>query len=115
MPGFSAKLRRMFLSHEELEAEELRELSVDAGAETLASARPRSRVTLMGTITSITSDARNGWLEAEVTDGTGTVRLVWMGRGHIACLLPCRRVRVAGMLTTEDGMPVIYNPDFELL
>jgi len=113
--SFAGKLRRFFASHEELEAEELRQQSVVSGAETLASARPRSRVTLRGTITSITSDARNGWLEAEVTDGTGTVRLVWMGRDHIQCLLPGRHVRVAGRLASEEGMPVIYNPDFELL
>ncbi|NHB83676.1 OB-fold nucleic acid binding domain-containing protein [Tessaracoccus sp. HDW20] len=77
--SFAGKLRRFFASHEELEAEDLRQQSVISGAVTLATAQPRSRVTLRGTITSITSDARNGWLEAEVTDGTGTVRLVWMG------------------------------------
>ncbi len=113
--SLGSRLRRFFASHEELEAEELREQSVDCGAETLSSARPRSRVTLRGTITSLTSDAKNGWLEAEVTDGTGTVRLVWMGRDHIQCLIPGRHVRIVGRLASEDGKPVIYNPEFELL
>lgn len=109
------RLRRLFLSHEELEAEELREQSVDCGAQTLATAQPRSRVRLRGTITSMTSDAANGWLEAELTDGTGVVRLVWMGRDHISCLIPGRHVRVEGRLASEGGKPVIFNPEFELL
>lgn len=112
---FADRVRRFFLTHEELEDEELREQSVDSGAQTLASAPIRSRVTLRGTITSVTSDARNGWLEAEVSDGTGTVRLVWMGRSHIQCLLPGRHVRVEGRLAKDNGVAVIYNPDFELL
>lgn len=109
------RMHRFLLTHEELEDEELREQAVEAGAQSLASARPRSRVQLRGTIVSLTSDARNGWLEAEVSDGTGIVRLVWMGRGHIECLIPGRHVLVAGRLASENGRPVIYNPEFELV
>ena len=113
--SLSERLRKLFLSHEELEAEELRDQSVGCGAQTLSAAVPRSRVTLRGTITSLTSDAKNGWLEAEMSDGTGTVRLVWMGRDRIACLLPGKHVRIEGRLALEEGRPVIYNPEFELL
>lgn len=74
MPSLGERMRRLFLSHEELENEELREQSEVAGVQTVASAEPRSRVQLRGTIVSLTSDAKNGWLEAEVNDGTGTVR-----------------------------------------
>ena len=115
MPSLGERMRKLFLSHEELENEELREQSEVAGVQTVASAEPRSRVQLRGTIVSLTSDAKNGWLEAEVNDGTGTVRLVWMGRSHIQCLLPGRHVQVEGRLAREDGVPVIYHPDFELL
>lgn len=109
------RMRRFFLSHEELEAEELRDQSHDAGAEPLAEAAPRSRVTVFGTITSVTSDAASGWLEAVVNDGTGSVRLVWMGRSRIECLLPGRTIRVRGRLAKDHGELVIYNPDFEIL
>lgn len=109
------RLRRFFLSHEELEAEELRDQAHEAGAEPLAQAKVRSRVTVVGTVTSVTSDAASGWLEAAVSDGTGSVRLVWMGRSRIECLLPGRTVRVSGRLARDHGDLVIYNPDFEIL
>ncbi len=109
------RLRRFFLSHEELEATELLEQSADAGAQPLASCAQRSRVTLRGTVTSVTSDADHGWLEADVSDGSGTVRLVWMGRDHLDCMLPGLSVLVRGRLAEEGGRCVIYNPDFEIL
>lgn len=109
------RLRRYFLSHEELEASELREQAQVAGAQTLAGSAVRSRVTLRGTITSVTSDADHGWLEAEVSDGSGTVRLVWMGRDHLECLLPGRHIQVEGRLAQDHGQYVIYNPDFRIV
>lgn len=109
------RLRGLFASQEELEARELREQATDAGAQTLASCAERSRVTLRGTIVSVTSDAENGWLEAELNDGSGTVRLIWMGRTRIGCLLPGHALRVSGRLATADGGPAIYNPDYEIL
>lgn len=109
------RLRGLFASQEELEARELRQQATDAGAQTLASCAERSRVTLRGTIVSVTSDAENGWLEAELDDGSGTVRLIWMGRTRIGCLLPGHALRVSGRLATADGVPAIYNPDYEIL
>ena len=109
------RLRGLFASQEELEARELREQATDAGAQTLASCAERSRVTLRGTIVSVTSDAENVWLEAELDDGSGTVRLIWMGRTRIGCLLPGHALRVSGRLATADGVPAIYNPDYEIL
>ena len=109
------RLRRYFLSPEELEATELREQAEVSGAQPLTSCQMRSRVTLQGTITSVTSDADHGWLEAEVTDGSGTVKLVWMGRSRVECLLPGRHIRVQGRLAQADGDCVMYNPDFEIV
>ena len=113
--SFGGRLKGFFVPQEELEARELREQATDAGAQTLASCAPRSRVTLRGTVVSVTSDAANGWLEAELNDGSGTVRLIWMGRTRIGCLLPGHALRVSGRLATADGGLVIYNPDYELL
>ncbi len=112
---FSEKVRRVFAPEEELEAEELREQAADCGAQQLTDCSPRSHVTIRGTVVSVTSDADNGWLEAEVTDGTAKVRLVWMGRSRIECLLPGRNVLVHGRLAVDHKAYVIYNPDFEIV
>lgn len=109
------RLRRWLTPIEEIEATELRQRAEDCGAEPVAAAAPRSKVTLRGEIVSVTSDAKNGWLEAEVNDGSGAVRLVWMGRSRLECLMPGRHIRVSGRLAEEDGKPVIFNPDFEVL
>ena len=114
-PSLLERLRRLVTPVEELEATELRQRAADVGAHPLASCEPRSRVILRGEIVSITSDAKNGWLEAEVNDGSGTVRLIWMGRSRLECLMPGRHIRVAGRLAEEDSSPVIYNPDFEVI
>ena len=113
--SFGAKLRSLLLSEEELEAAELREAAEGAGAQTLASCPMRSHVTLQGTVTSVTADADHGWLEAEMSDGSGTVRLIWMGRDRLTCVLPGRRIRVSGRLAEADGRTTIYNPDYEIV
>lgn len=109
------RVRRIFTSEEELEAQELRERATGCGAQPIAEAELRSHVVIRGTVISVTSDAENGWLEAEVSDGTGMVRLVWMGRSRIECLLPGRHVRVKGRLAQDHRDLVIYNPYFEIL
>lgn len=109
------RLRRFLLSSDELEDTELREQAVNSGASQLAKCAVRSKVTLRGTVTSLTSDAKHGWLEAEVSDGSGTVRVVWMGRDRIECILPGRTVQLTGRLAEDDGALVLYNPEFEVI
>ena len=109
------RLRRYFWSPERLEAEDLEKAARDCGATPLAQCHSRQRVTVRGTITAVTSGDKNGWVSAELSDGTGTVRLVWMGRTTIDCTLPGRHVKATGRLAELDGAPAIYNPDFEVL
>ena len=45
----------------------------------------------------------------------GTVKLVWMGRSRLECLLPGRHIRVDGRLAQADGACVMYNPDFAIV
>ena len=102
------RLRGFFVAQEELEARELREQAAEVGAQSLASCVPRSRVTLRGTVTSVTSDADNGWLEAELDDGSGTVRLIWMGRTRIGCISPCARIDAA---SSSDAAATVWTND----
>ncbi|HET9127213.1 MAG TPA: OB-fold nucleic acid binding domain-containing protein [Propionibacteriaceae bacterium] len=85
--------------------------------EHLDQCRLRTEVTLVGRITVLTlSTAGAGrGLEAELDDGTGTVRLVWLGRPSVPGIVAGRRLRVTGRLTQSDGRRTIFNPRYQLL
>lgn len=110
-------LRRMSASNEDLEDEDLRQRSIDAGASTIADAELRTRVHLRGRIEVLTLNPNgvNRWLEAELGDGTGAVHLIWMGRRRIPGLRAGRRLAVEGLISSSDGRRVIYNPRYQLL
>ncbi|MGV8845508.1 OB-fold nucleic acid binding domain-containing protein [Tessaracoccus sp.] len=99
---------------EQLENEDLTAQARKAGAIPLNECQVRQKVTLRGTVTSVTA-SNSSWLEADLNDGTGTVSLIWMGRRRIECILPGRHLLVTGRLTEEEGRRVIFNPEFEVL
>ncbi len=108
------RLRRFLSTAEQLEAEDLADQAREAGAVPLSECHVRQKVTLRGTITSVTA-SNTSWLEADLSDGTGSVSLIWMGRRRIECIMPGRHLLVAGRLTEEEGRRVIFNPEFEVL
>ena len=117
-PGLLSRLaHRLSASTQDLESEHLHELVVAEGSESIGHAHLRTQVTFRGTIAQITINPRGGnrWLEAELTDGTGSVRLIWMGRRVVPGIEPGRHLRVRGLLTLVDGQRAIYNPDYTLL
>ncbi|MFC5379741.1 OB-fold nucleic acid binding domain-containing protein [Aquipuribacter nitratireducens] len=78
----------------------------------------RCRATLCGTLRSVTVEPAPAscHLEAELFDGSGTVRLRWIGRSAIPGVEPGRQLRVTGTVSRcDDGSKVIYNPAYELL
>lgn len=110
-------LRRWGASNDELESEELQRAAQASGATTIAQAVDRQRVTLRGVISVLTMKPRNGtpWLEAEFTDGSGTITLIWMGRREIPGITAGRQLRVEGRLSYVDGERRLYNPRYELV
>lgn len=110
-------LRRLLRSNEELVSEELVTQAVKSGATPIAEARDRTRVTVQGTVAILTinSQKRHSWLEADLVDGSGTLVLLWMGRGTIPGITAGRRLRVHGLISSRDGRRVMYNPSYELL
>lgn len=109
------RLRRFFSTPEELEAADLEERARGSGARPISESNVRDSVRLRGTITSMTAVAESGWLEAELSDGTGIVKLVWMGRRRIDCIMPGTHLLVTGRLARSGEELVIYNPDFEVV
>lgn len=108
------RLRRLLTSPEQLEAEDRADHARAAGAIPLIECKVRQKVTLQGTITSVSSSNTAG-LEAVLEDGTGSVHLIWMGRRRIECVTSGRDLLVTGRLSEEEGRQVIFNPEFEVL
>lgn len=113
--SLGARLRRLFSTPEEIEAEELEERARDSGASRISDAVPRQRVKVRGTISALDEVDDAGWLQATLTDGSGEVRLVWMGRRSLQCIAPGTRLVVTGRLAGDEDTRVIYNPEFEVV
>lgn len=54
-------------------------------------------------------------LAADLSDDTGVVKIVWIGRREIPGIVPGARLRVFGMVAVHDGEAVLYNPRYDLL
>lgn len=109
------RLRRWFATPEQREAEDMAELARECGAHPIAGARERSRVVFVGEVVQIGPSPATGWLEAELTDGTGSVTLVWMGRRQLEAVTPGTHLRVAGRLASDGGRLVVFNPDYDVV
>lgn len=111
------RLRESMRSNDEIASEDRRRLASEQGCDAVGDCADRSRVTLRGTIEVLTVRPRQDvpWLEAELSDGTGKVTLIWMGRRAIPGIDAGRDLIVKGRISTADGGARMYNPDYELL
>jgi hypothetical protein len=114
--GLRRFLRRMTSSKAELEAEDLQKSSGDEGATPIMECGERKRHCVAGTLRTVTLRPRGGApaLEAELYDGTDVISLVWLGRRKIAGIDPGRMLRAEGLVSTQDGRKVMFNPRYEL-
>jgi hypothetical protein len=114
--GVRRLLRRLVASDSELDAEDLQEASVRAGATPVQECAQGGRVTVSGRLTSVVYTPRTNLptLEAELFDGSGTVTLVWLGRRRIPGIEPGRSLSAEGRLAVRDDRKVIYNPRYTL-
>lgn len=88
-----------------------------AGAvEQIDSCRSGQRVTIEGTIVSVSlhPEQRAASLEAAVSDASGVVNIVWLGRRRIPGIEVGRTIALSGRITCPGRIPVIYNPRYEL-
>jgi RecG-like helicase len=101
----------------EHDARDLRRQAESVGATPVAKCGERQRVTVRGTVRSLTLRPMSGTpaLEVELFDGTASVTLVWLGRREIAGVAPGRQLRATGCITTSGDRRVIFNPRYELV
>lgn len=109
-------LSRIATPDAELDAAQLREASADCGAVPIASVAERRRVSVNGTLRSVTMRPRAGMpaLEAELYDGSGTLSICWLGRRRIPGITAGRKVLATGFVAFPEGSPVMFNPRYEL-
>lgn len=88
-----------------------------SGAISIADAPDRERVKLRGALRTVSLRPRAGVpaLEAELTDGSGVITVVWLGRRRIAGIEPGRAIEVEGRIGAHLGTRIMYNPRYELI
>ena len=82
----------------------------------IADAPEREQVVVNGVLRTVTLRPRGGVpaLEAELDDGSGVVTVVWLGRRRITGVDPGRSMTVAGCIGRQGGVPIMFNPRYEL-
>jgi len=113
---FRRFFRRMAESDEQRYAEEIRTWAESVpGSVRIAEASARSRVKLAGVVRRITVRPLEGneSLEAILSDGTGEVTVMWMGRRTIRGLSLGTRLVVEGLVADQRGEKRMVNPSFE--
>src|SRR6478609_3616147 len=118
--GEKTKLRRTiskWANSGDQDERDLRRTHGEGGFEQIGSAPDREQVRLRGTLRTVTLRPRGGVpaLEAELSDGTGSITIVWLGRRRITGIAPGRSLSVEGRIGMHDGQPILYNPRYELI
>ncbi len=111
-------LRRLGSAKAVLEADELASEASQAGVDRICSCSTGEMVTLRGTIGSVTVNPASvvPQFESELYDGTGRIRIVWLGRRSVPGVEAGRKVVVTGRVTCDHvGTDVtMFNPAYEL-
>jgi RecG-like helicase len=114
--SFRRFLQRMAESDEERLAEEIQEWAATVpGTVRIRDAPTRSRVKIAGVVKRITVRPLEGFesLEALITDGTGELSVLWMGRRSIPGLTLGTRIVVEGVVAEKRGGLKMVNPMYE--
>lgn len=109
-------IRSALASRAEVEADEERRETERRGCTAVDELAPRTRAQVSGVLRAVTLRPRRSVqaLEADLYDGSGTLRVVWLGRREITGIEPGRRAKVEGLVCLQDGRPTMFNPRYEL-
>ena len=118
--GEKSRLRRSisrWASSSDQHARDLRKTYAESGVSTIADAPDRERVTLRGTLRTVTLRPRGGVpaLEAELYDGSGVITIIWLGRRRISGISPGRGIEIQGRIGVHEGHRIMYNPRYQLI
>ena len=93
------------------------ELHLAEGLTPIGRLRHRDRVTIGGRVRAVRVQPRAGvaTLQCFVTDGTGEIRLVFLGRRHVAGIEPTAHLTATGVVGQHGGTLEILNPEYQLV
>ncbi|HEX9124459.1 MAG TPA: OB-fold nucleic acid binding domain-containing protein [Actinomycetota bacterium] len=118
--GLARRLRGFFTrlteSDEQRLADEIERWAEKVpGTARIADVAVRDRAKIAGVVKRITVRPMEGSesLEALVSDGTGEIRVVWMGRRSIPGLKLGTRIVVEGVMAEQRAERRMVNPSFE--
>lgn len=86
------------------------------GDTTIANAPVGTVVRISGDVASmkVAPKATVQAFEVEISDDSGTLTLVWLGRYSIHGITPGRRLTVQGRVVRNGDLRLMYNPRYEL-
>lgn len=110
---------RLTRSRTEDEAALLQKLSQqepDPLAQPICACVPGQAVVVRGIVRSVSTPPAGSSpaVEIELDDGSGSLRVIWLGRRRIPGIDAGRSMVVRGRLTCHTDHPTIYNPRYEL-
>jgi hypothetical protein len=115
--GLKDRFRRMTAPQSEREAADIAELCAGRATTAVTACRVGQKVSVAGTIRCVRLAPLAGapTFEVDLWDGSGTVRLVFLGRRSIPGLAAGRTLVADGRLTESGGRMTVFNPRYELL
>ncbi len=119
--GWGMALRKLFsrVSRpiDEIDREKLGVFAVGRGGEPISGLGPRTRARVAGEIRSVRIVPRAGApaIEVQVSDGSGSITAVFLGRRKIGGVTAGRKLIVQGMVMGEPGRLLMHNPLYELV
>jgi hypothetical protein len=115
--GSRSLLARLAQDQTAQDADRLEQAARDLGATHIRDCPGGCTITVHGRLRSVTLRpvASAPAVEAELWDGTGLMRLLFLGRRRIPGVTPGRSVQVTGRAILRDGERTMVNPRYRLL
>ena len=117
MNMISRVLDRLGQDQAQQEADDLARTCARTGCTRIADLVPRQTARVTGAVHSLAVQPAQSppRLEVELYDGTGVLRLAWLGRRSIDGIRPGAYLTVWGRVTEVDDQATMFNPGYELL
>ena len=114
---FRTWLRSFYASDEELAAYELSEQAEIRGSTLIDEIERGETIQVTGVVKTATIRPVNQVpaYEVEISDGSGSLIIIWQGRKHVAGIEPGTRLEVEGRITFLSGKPCLHNPVYKIL